>query len=105
MCGICGQVKFNGSPVDSNLVLSMRKSLLHRGPDDNGIWNENFDCGGVSLGHTRLSILDLSSAGHQPMQNSTGTCWITYNGEIYNYLEIKNELIKILYLSCLKISA
>ena len=67
------------------------ESIKHRGPDDTGIkWYHDSNAG---LGHKRLSILDLSSAGHQPMSTEDGNLWITFNGEIYNYLEIKKELL------------
>ena len=62
----------------------------HRGPDDRGVYvNEDRT---VGLGHNRLSIIDLSPAGHQPMSNHDGTLWIVYNGEIYNYVELRAEL-------------
>lgn len=66
----------------------MVKSLAHRGPDDQG----TIALGEVVLGHTRLSIIDLSKAGHQPMSNDDGSVWITYNGEIYNFGELREEL-------------
>src|SRR5438105_14236695 len=62
----------------------------HRGPDDAGI--EWFDTTGSGLGHRRLSIIDLSPAGHGPMSNDAGTLWITYNGEVYNYREAREAL-------------
>lgn len=83
MCGICG---FNWN--DKQLVISMADSLAHRGPDDSGTFAYN----DVSLGHTRLSIMDLSSAGHQPMSNAERDTWIVFNGEIYNFQEVKNGL-------------
>jgi asparagine synthase (glutamine-hydrolysing) len=94
MCGICGQVRYDGARADEAAVLRMRDRLRHRGPDDEGIWTVAFDGGGVSLGHTRLSILDLSSAGRQPMHDSTGRYCIVYNGEVYNYVELRKELEK-----------
>ena len=83
MCGIAG---LNWS--DRSLTEQMNKCLVHRGPDDAGIFVDE----GVSLGHQRLAILDLSAAGHQPMEFADLV--ITYNGEIYNYLELKDELEK-----------
>ena len=66
----------------------MVKSIAHRGPDDEGVYIKN----NVALGHRRLSIIDLSSAGHQPMADLAGKIWVTFNGEIYNYIELKKEL-------------
>ncbi|MFQ5456015.1 MAG: asparagine synthase (glutamine-hydrolyzing) [Nitrospirota bacterium] len=90
MCGICGIFYLNQNHVmDKNLLVDMRDQLTHRGPDDAGIYlNQN-----IGLGHRRLSIVDLSPAGHQPMSNEDGSIWVVYNGEIYNYLEIKRELM------------
>ena len=92
MCGICGQLRFDGRPADSGLVLRMREALRHRGLDDQGFYSTRFDRGGLSMGHTRLAILDLSSAGHQPMSDSSGRYHIVFNGEVYNYLEIRKDL-------------
>ena len=64
---------------DKSLISKMNKILIHRGPDDNGIYTDT----NISLGHNRLSIIDLSKAGHQPMSNKDGTLWIIYNGEKY----------------------
>ena len=83
MCGIAGVV---GVLPDPGVVERMVDRLHHRGPDDRGTWREN----GAHLGHTRLAILDLSSAGHQPM--SHGPMTITYNGEIYNFRQLRREL-------------
>jgi asparagine synthase (glutamine-hydrolysing) len=85
MCGING---FNWQ--NNDLIARMNEKLKYRGPDDNGIFIEN----GVSLGQTRLSIIDLSPAGHQPMSNEDQTVWIVFNGEIYNFQELKEDLIK-----------
>ena len=87
MCGICGIWNFDGSPVNSRAIGSMKESLHHRGPDDEGVYID----GDVGLGHCRLSIIDLD-AGHQPMTNEDGSVWITYNGEIYNFQELRQEL-------------
>jgi asparagine synthase (glutamine-hydrolysing) len=68
----------------------MRDTMQHRGPDDAGVWRSADGC--VGLGQRRLAIIDLSPGGHQPMCDATGGCWITYNGEIYNYRELRREL-------------
>src|SRR4051812_32255703 len=83
MCGICG---FNWT--DAPLVERMKAMLVHRGPDDQG----SYVADGVSLGHRRLSIVDLSESGRQPLTNEDGSIWITFNGEIYNHTELRREL-------------
>lgn len=88
MCGIAGILHFDGQSPDFELLKTMTDALHHRGPDNAGFYHE----GTLGLGHRRLSILDLSSAGHQPMRNSRGDLWIIFNGEIYNYLELRQEL-------------
>ncbi|MEP7271854.1 MAG: asparagine synthase (glutamine-hydrolyzing) [Acidobacteriota bacterium] len=88
MCGICGIVNFNGNPVSEESLWSMTRRLDHRGPDDRGV--QLFP--GAGFGHTRLSIIDLSQAGHQPMPNEDASIWITYNGELYNFRELRREL-------------
>ena len=92
MCRIVGIADFNRSlgPEIEPIVISMRDSLSHGGPDDAGVYTDKEN--GIALGHRRLSIIDLSSAGHQPMSNQDNTIWITYNGEIYNFQELRNEL-------------
>jgi len=89
MCGIVGQVGEPGS-VHAEDVVRARDALLHRGPDDAGVY-VNPDAS-VGLGHRRLSIIDLSSAGRQPMTNRGGTLWLTFNGEIYNFRRLRREL-------------
>ncbi|MEK6531624.1 MAG: asparagine synthase (glutamine-hydrolyzing) [Deltaproteobacteria bacterium] len=86
MCGIAGIVNAKGAP-ERGLLTSMCSALAHRGPDDEGVFIDNT----VGLGHRRLSILDLSSAGRQPMGYANGRYRITFNGEIYNYVEIRDE--------------
>lgn len=86
MCGIAGIVGFN--PENSFLIKKMLEKQRHRGPDAQGIWSGN----GVMLGHNRLSILDLSDAANQPMISSCGRYVLIFNGEIYNYLELKESL-------------
>jgi asparagine synthase (glutamine-hydrolysing) len=88
MCGIAGIVNVNGQAPDRALLLRIRDTLVHRGPDDAGIYLKG--CVGLAL--RRLSIVDLTSAGHQPMSNEDGTVWLVFNGEIYNYVELAAEL-------------
>jgi len=89
MCGIVGVVS-SGKPVPTQLVEKMRDSFSYRGPDDCGLWS-NFNQS-VVLGHRRLSIIDRSHHGHQPMVDEGSQCIIVFNGEVFNYLEIKLEL-------------
>jgi asparagine synthase (glutamine-hydrolysing) len=91
MCGIAGFLSGSGASGSSEAtVLAMTSAISHRGPDDSGIWS---DCAaGIFLGHRRLSIIDLSAAGHQPMASPSGRYVITYNGEIYNYTALREEL-------------
>ncbi len=89
MCGIAGIVRFDGETVERGELDAMRHMLAHRGPDDAGL--KMFDVAG--LAHLRLSIIDLSDAGHCPMPNEDATLWITFNGEVYNYRELMPELI------------
>ncbi len=86
MCGIAGIITKNGDHVSQSDLKKMTDVIVHRGPDGEGHFNE----GNVGFGHRRLAIIDLSEAGHQPMQKDDLV--ITYNGEIYNYLEIREEL-------------
>src|SRR6267142_2410702 len=89
MCGIAGIYDFvNRAPLDGRLVKAMTDALVHRGPDDEGFYLS----GGIGLGHRRLSIIDLA-AGHQPMSNEDGTIWVVFNGEIYNFPELRDFLI------------
>ncbi len=90
MCGIIGIFNLNSQPVNQELLTEMTRLLSHRGPDDEGIYIG----GKVGFGHRRLSIIDLSPRGHQPMSNEDESIWITYNGEIYNYRSLRNELQK-----------
>jgi asparagine synthase (glutamine-hydrolysing) len=82
MCGIVGVVSTAPLP-DALPVQAMRDALRHRGPDDAGLWWSSDRR--VAFGHRRLSIIDLSPAGHQPMSDGAGELWITFNGEIYNF--------------------
>jgi asparagine synthase (glutamine-hydrolysing) len=88
MCGIVGLA--SREPVEPSRIERLRDSMRHRGPDDAGAWHSPDRR--VALGHRRLAIIDLSPSGHQPMSDSTGAVWVTYNGEIYNYLELRREL-------------
>lgn len=108
MCGICGEIDFYNKRIQVNVTQRMCDVLAHRGPDDEGMvfikedqyWEVKKssellpkEAGyEVSLGHRRLSIIDLSEAGHQPMCNEDGKIWIVFNGEIYNFQEIRKEL-------------
>lgn len=83
MCGICGVVGY-----DAIAVTRMNEAMVHRGPDDEGIFSDKDVC----LGHVRLSIIDVSPQGHQPMCNEDGSVWIVFNGEIYNFQELRNDL-------------
>jgi asparagine synthase (glutamine-hydrolysing) len=87
VCGIAGFATTDPSSVGRADLLAMSEALAHRGPDDSGFYEE----GGIGLAQRRLAILDLTSAGHQPMQGSGGT-WLVHNGEVYNFLEIAGEL-------------
>lgn len=91
MCGVCGILaSTHGFETGLAHVEAMADTMFHRGPDDGGSWRSAD--GAVALAHRRLSIVDLSPAGHQPMCNEDGTIWITYNGEIYNHGALRSEL-------------
>ncbi len=124
MCGICGIFNINSQSINKDHLLKMGKLIHHRGPDDEGYllvnMHENrikhchaedtiaeyqsklpyvldeFDAN-LGMGFRRLSIIDLTPAGHQPMTDVQNKCWVIFNGEIYNYIEIKNELIELGY--------
>lgn len=93
MCGIAGVVTWRPEGGLGEQVERMIAPLLHRGPDDHGVWVDG-ECG-VGLGHRRLSILDLSPQGHQPMPSASGRYVIAYNGEIYNFAQIRDELVAV----------
>ena len=88
MCGIAGVANLGGEPVSSGLVDRMTALIAHRGPDGEGVYTD----GPVGLGHRRLAIIDLTDAGHQPMANEDGDVVLVYNGEIYNFQELRVEL-------------
>jgi len=88
MCGICGKLSKNGTKIGKDEIIGMRETLTHRGPDDAGIYVDDH----IGLGHRRLSIIDLGTS-KQPMCNEDGTIWIVYNGEVYNFQELRSFLI------------
>jgi len=90
MCGICGIINLNNSPVEESKLRPMMAAMKHRGPNDEGVFVED----NVGLGFVRLSIIDLSTDGHQPMLSPDGRYVLVFNGEIFNYIEIREELIQ-----------
>jgi asparagine synthase (glutamine-hydrolysing) len=88
MCAICGIIDFDGAAIDPGALRRLRDEMVNRGPEHGG---EHFEAG-VALGHRRLRIIDLSPAGSQPMTNEDGTVWVTFNGEIYNFQQLRAEL-------------
>ncbi len=89
MCGICGKLNFDqNAGIDPALIPAMLNTIRHRGPDDEGTYSARH----IALGHRRLSIIDLKS-GHQPLSNEDGTVWIVFNGEIYNFQELRAFLL------------
>ncbi len=89
MCGICGIFQFQSNdPIQMDSIERMSQSMFHRGPDDGGAYLS----GSLALGFRRLSIIDLSPAGHQPMSDIEQQTWVVFNGEIYNYLELRKDL-------------
>ncbi len=88
MCGIAGIIHPD-APARQNVVRRMLDRIRHRGRDDAGLWSG----AGCTLGHARLSIIDLSETGHQPLANEDGTIWVILNGEIYNYRELRQDLL------------
>lgn len=88
MCGIVGIFNLNGEPVSRVVLRKMTDAIAYRGPDGEGFYIDSF----IGLGHRRLAIIDLSPAGHQPMATEDGNFVITYNGEVYNFLELRIEL-------------
>jgi asparagine synthase (glutamine-hydrolysing) len=89
VCGISGLMNCG----DTNALVRMTNVQTHRGPDDSGFWERHFPDGGyIGLGSRRLAILDLSTDGHMPMSNEDGSVWITFNGEIYNFADLRRDL-------------
>jgi asparagine synthase (glutamine-hydrolysing) len=92
MCGIAGFAHWDGRPVERDILKRMADSLVHRGPDEQGLYVSPHSPGcNVGLGHRRLAIIDLAS-GQQPLSNEDGTVWIVFNGEIYNFTPLQREL-------------
>ena len=93
MCGIAGIIDWGRVPDNDAIeqtVRTMRDSMVHRGPDDVGVWIS--ESGSCALAHRRLSVIDLSADGPQPMANEDESVWVTFNGEIYNYRALKEQL-------------
>jgi asparagine synthase (glutamine-hydrolysing) len=88
MCGIAGQISLTGERADETLLAAMSARISHRGPDGSGIHID----GPVGLAHRRLAIIDLTDTAKQPMTNEDGTLWLVFNGEIYNFIELREEL-------------
>jgi asparagine synthase (glutamine-hydrolysing) len=88
MCAICGIVNFSGEPVSQSELIAMRDVMVNRGPDFGGEWIH----GNVGLGHRRLKIIDLSENANQPMPNEGKSVWVVFNGEIYNFQELREQL-------------
>jgi len=88
MCGLVVMLGLGGRPADATVLTRMAQRIAHRGPDDSGLYLDQH----VGFGFRRLSILDLSPAGHQPMYSADGQLVIVFNGEIYNYIELRDEL-------------
>src|SRR5689334_15439224 len=89
MCGIAGVLRHDDGPVDPAQLRSMLRVLNHRGPDGEGVHVES----AIGLAHARLSIIDIAG-GRQPMSAEKDALWITFNGEIFNYIELRDELVK-----------
>jgi asparagine synthase (glutamine-hydrolysing) len=88
MCGITGIFNVNGAPASVSVLKRMTDAVQHRGPDGEGVWTSSF----VGFGHRRLAIIDLSPLNHQPMQSTDGSVMLVYNGEIYNFQNLRVEL-------------
>ena len=88
MCGITGLLNLDGASVSPVILKKMTDAIAHRGPDGEGQWIE----GNIGLGHRRLAVIDLSPAGHQPMISADHRWVLSYNGEIYNYRELRADL-------------
>src|SRR4051812_14681607 len=91
MCGICGELTFDGAPVRAETIVSMRDRLEHRGPDDRGVFVS--DDRRAGLGFRRLAIIDVSPLANQPMANEDGAVRVVFNGEIYNFKSLRARLL------------
>ena len=91
MCGLCGEVRFDGGPVEAGAVAAMRDQMPHRGPDASGLYVSPAATAG--LGFRRLKIVDLSDVANQPMANEDGTVRLVFNGEIYNFQGLREQLV------------
>ena len=91
MCGIAGILDSNATGNPGEIARAMASRLAHRGPDGEDVWSD--PAAGVALGHRRLAIIDLSEAGHQPMVSSCGRMVLSYDGEVYNAGELRDELV------------
>jgi len=100
MCGIAGIIDFRGRPIDQAALRQFQTQLTHRGPDDAGIWIHRADGFSVGLAHTRLAVIDPSPRGHQPMTDLEGRWAISYNGELYNYHQLREQLPGPLHTGC-----
>ena len=91
MCGICGELRFDGETIQAQKLIAMRDRLVHRGPDAAGLYLS--PRGAAGLGFRRLKIIDLSEQANQPLPNEDGTVQVVFNGEIYNYETLRRDLI------------
>src|SRR5687768_14188986 len=92
MCGIAGIIDFRGRPIERHILEGFCRSLAHRGPDDSGIWQHQVDGFSVGLAHTRLAVIDPTPDARQPMLDASGRYALSYNGELYNYRELRGQL-------------
>src|SRR5438552_6656015 len=91
MCGICGELRFDGRASREADLVAMRDRLLHRGPDSDGVYRSPDAVAG--LGFRRLRIIDLTPNASQPMPNEDGSIWLVFNGEVYNFRELRTGLL------------
>src|SRR5262245_14676955 len=91
MCGICGELRFDGAPVHEHELVAARERLRHRGPDSDGVYVA--PGGRAGLAYRRLRIIDLTANGSQPLPNESGSVQLVFNGEIYNFQELGRDLL------------